>query len=107
MLRSSLCPSFLAVLVSQLEVVPIKEARSLDLSFPMCPIKDLYKSKPASYISHLVGHESAGSIISYLKKKNWANDLWGGPSRSCSDWASFQIGVDLTEEVSFTEVANQ
>jgi len=33
-----------------------------------------------------------------LKKKNYANDLWGGQARSCSDWASFQVGVDLTEE---------
>ena len=61
-----------------LEVVPIKENRSLDLAFPLCSIREFYKSKPASYISHLIGHESAGSIISYLKKKNWANDLWGG-----------------------------
>ena len=81
-----------------LEVVPIKENRSLDLHFPLPPTRQHYSKKPANYISHLIGHESAGSIISYLKKKNWANDLWGGQARSCSDWASFQVGCDLTEE---------
>ena len=80
------------------EVVPIKEARSLDLSFPMGPIRDMYDSKPATYISHLIGHESGGSILQYLKSKNWANELWGGPSRNCSDWSSFQIGIEMTEE---------
>jgi len=71
-----------------LRVVPIKDARSLDFSFPLPPVTEHYMSKPTGYLSHLLGHESAGSMISVLKKMGLANDLWAvslaarsGPSK--------------------------
>lgn len=35
------------------------------------------------YISHLLGHEGEGSILSYLKNKGWANELSAGPQVRC------------------------
>lgn len=32
-------------------------------------------TKQGQYISHLVGHEGPGSLLSYLKRKGWANSL--------------------------------
>lgn len=46
-----------------IHVVPVKEMRSVELSFPMREIDSLYKEKPARYISHLIGHEGKGSIL--------------------------------------------
>jgi secreted Zn-dependent insulinase-like peptidase len=33
-----------------------------------------------SLLAHMLGHEAAGSILSYLKAKCWANQLTAGPS---------------------------
>jgi secreted Zn-dependent insulinase-like peptidase len=35
-------------------------------------------SSPLRYLSHLLGHESEGSILSLLRAKGWANGLSAG-----------------------------
>lgn len=50
-------------------------ARELTLSFPFMEQENLYETQPGGYISHLVGHEGPGSIMSYAKSKGWANGL--------------------------------
>jgi insulysin len=50
-----------------------------------------------SYLSHLLGHESGGSILSALKQKLWANGLSAGAYLSNSDFASFTITVELSD----------
>jgi len=86
-------------LSKQLSVVPVRDGvRSLDLQFPMREIDSLYLCKPTRYLSHLIGHEGAGSILAILKEKGWANELSSGESRSCSDWSAFSISIELTAE---------
>jgi len=87
-----------AELAKRIHVVPVKEMRSVELSFPMREIESLYMEKPARYISHLIGHEGKGSILELLRQKGWANDLAAGENQSCSDWSSFAVSVDLTDE---------
>ena len=82
----------------QISIVPVRETRSLELFFPMREVKSLYKAKPSHYLSHLLGHEGRGSVLALLKKYGWANELSCGQSRSSSDWSSFVLSVDLTEE---------
>ena len=36
----------------------------------------LWRSKPASYISHLLGHEGAGSLLSALKREGLDVETW-------------------------------
>jgi insulysin len=80
------------------EVVPCKDLKELDISFPLDSVEHLYLIKPISYISHLIGHESKGSILSALKKKGYANSLssYKYPSLSC--FSCFCIKIELTEE---------
>ena len=66
---------------SSVRIVPIKDLRSLTLLFPLPSIDSLYHSKPTYLISHLIGHESAGSILSLLKALSYANALSGGHVR--------------------------
>ena len=82
----------------RLNVVPIKEMRQVELYFPMPPVNHLYESKPLSYIGHLLGHEAEGSVLANLKSKGWANSCSAGCDRSESDWASFKVSLELTEE---------
>lgn len=51
-----------------------------------------------SYLGHLFGHESGGSILSALKQRRWANGLSAGKYLDNRDFASFTVSVDLSEE---------
>lgn len=51
-----------------------------------------------SYLGHLLGHESGGSILSALKASHWANGLSAGTYVSNADFACFSITVELTDE---------
>ena len=83
---------------SYVQVVPIKDLRSLTLLFPLPSIDAFYHSKPTSLIAHLIGHESAGSILSLLKARSYANGLSAGMYDTSSSFALFSIGIELTEE---------
>lgn len=85
-------------LCKKLSVVPVRDGvRSLEMQFPMREIDSLYLYKPTRYLSHLIGHEAQGSILELLKEKGWANELSSGEGRSCSDWSSFSISIELTD----------
>ena len=51
------------------KVIPVNDCSMLDIYWAMAPLLDEYQSRPMHYISHLIGHEGEGSILSYLKKK--------------------------------------
>lgn len=48
-------------------------------------------------MSHLIGHEGDGSVLSYLKKKGWALELSAGLSHGGNGFDFFKISVTLTE----------
>lgn len=79
-------------------VVPIKDFRDLHVVFPIPDLRPYYKSGPSNYVSHLIGHEGEGSLLSLLKLKGWANSLYGGPRNGSKGFAFFLISVELTEE---------
>lgn len=49
-------------------------------------------------ISHLVGHEGPGSLLSALKDRGWCNMLMSGPRTPARGFAFFSVTVDLTVE---------
>jgi len=83
----------------RLHVVPVSQVHSLELQFTMREIKSLYRSKPTRYISHLLGHEGKGSLLSLLKSKQYATDLYADDgSKSCATFSIFTIKMELTED---------
>lgn len=78
-------------------VVPVKDTRALTITFPTPDLDPYYKSGPEQYLSHLIGHEGKGSILSELKSKGWCNSLMAGHSTSARGFGSFDIMVDLTQ----------
>jgi insulysin len=54
--------------------------------------------QPSSFISHFIGHEGRGSVLSYLKGKGWVNSLRAGPFHPAAGFDAFKITVDLTPE---------
>ncbi len=80
---------------------PVMDSRELNLFFPFLDEEDLFESQPSRYISHLIGHEGPGSIMSYIKSKGWANALGAGSIPICPGTPGiFDCQVRLTEEVS-------
>jgi len=79
-------------------VEPVKDTRGMEITFPFPDQRHLYKSKPASYLAHFLGHEGPGSILSYLKRKGWVNSLRAGAQNGSSGFELFKVTVDLTEE---------
>ena len=49
-------------------------------------------------ISHLLGHEGPGSILSVLKTLGWATELIAGPSTSLPHESVFGVTICLTEQ---------
>lgn len=70
----------------------------MEIIFPIPPEQHLYLEKPTSTLSHLLGHESDGSILSALKKKLWAVGLSSYLFQTNRDFACFAVNIDLTEE---------
>ena len=82
----------------RLHVVPISQVHSLEMQFPMREIKSLYRAKPTRYLSHLLGHEGRGSLLSLLKSRQYATELFADDStKSCASFSVFTINIELTE----------
>lgn len=81
-----------------INIKPEKSDRKLILSFAMPGIDNVYLYKPVSYIGYLLGHEGKGSILAYLKKRQWAMALTAGGGVNGSNFKDFNISIRLTEE---------
>ncbi|KAK7570305.1 hypothetical protein V3481_019486 [Fusarium oxysporum f. sp. vasinfectum] len=78
---------------------PVMDSRELNLYFPFIDEELMFATQPSRYISHLIGHEGPGSIMSYIKSKGWANGLIAGAYPVCPGTPGiFHIQVRLTEE---------
>ncbi|MFO7528128.1 MAG: insulinase family protein [Marinobacter sp.] len=76
----------------------IKDVRSLTLSFPIPSQQDNYRTKPASYITNLLGHEGPGSLFDVLKRAGLADSLSAGLGMDTGDNATLEISMALTPE---------
>ena len=82
---------------TEVHAVTIKDSRNIELSFFLPPARAHYRAKPANILSHLVGHEGAGSLLSHLKARGWVNELSAGLWNDNSDFATFAISLEATE----------
>jgi insulysin len=80
------------------EIIPILETRSLKVLFATPPMDDpvLKKSKPHRVLSHLLGHESPGSLHSMLNDMGLLMSLSSGVAIDSSDFSLFSISLSLT-----------
>jgi len=83
---------------TQIFTRPVMDTRYLDLYFEFPDEDDLYETHPGKYIAHLIGHEGPGSVLSYLKKKGWVNELSSGSASICPGTGLFTARLSLTEE---------
>ncbi|EEH23006.2 hypothetical protein PABG_05217 [Paracoccidioides brasiliensis Pb03] len=51
---------------------------SLDIYFRYQNEEDMFNTQLSRYISHLISHEGPGSILAYIRAKEWAHELSAG-----------------------------
>lgn len=79
-------------------IVPIRERHSLHISWQIPSQFSHWKSKPVDFISHLLGHEASGSILSYAREMSWASGCMAG----CGDEGSENATSHAFMSISFT-----
>ncbi|KAL7425090.1 metalloprotease [Cryptotrichosporon argae] len=77
---------------------PVRDARGLEISFPFPDTEHLYQTKPSSFVAHYLGHEGKGSVLSYLKRKGWANTLRAGAHDDATGFSTMKITIELTPD---------
>lgn len=85
-------------LKKQAYVVPVKDLRSMSVTWPIPDLHPHYKSSPGQFLGHLIGHEGKGSLLSELKSRGWVNQLVGGIKAGAKGFSFFVVNVDLSEE---------
>ncbi len=81
-----------------LNVQPVKNDHQLIISFAMPSIDEFYRHKPETVLAYLIGHEGKGSILSFLKHKQWALGLTAGSGINGSNFKDFNVSISLTEQ---------
>ncbi len=83
-------------LPARVNIIPVKDRRGLSLTFPVPPVDQHRRSKPTHFISHLLGHEGKGSLLSLLKEKGWSDGLSSGLGVRHPNNATMSVSVKLT-----------
>jgi len=95
--KNSVIPSFGNIV----KIVPVQDLRQVTITWPIIykdekDHQDALLTKQASYVSHIIGHEGPGSLLSYLKRKAWVNTLAAGGESDLSDFETFEVTASLT-----------
>lgn len=81
----------------RLHIRSVKDLRKLSLVFEGPDAEPYWESKPTYMLSHLLGHEGRGSLLSLLKKENLASGL--SASYDSSPYGGLlEINVELSEK---------
>ena len=81
---------------SRLTYTSLADAYQLSFNFPVPPVDAYYRTKPARYLTNLLGHEGEGSLHQALKERGWIESLGAGVSRLDQSNAFISINIELT-----------
>ena len=82
--------------------LPVRHRHTLSLTWQIPSICSHWRTKPAEYLAHLLGHEASGSILAVLKQRGWATGCSAGTGDDgegdSSMHALFGFSFSLSEE---------
>jgi secreted Zn-dependent insulinase-like peptidase len=84
-------------LETRVNIVPLREIRSLELIFPIDDTQQYKNKKPTRIVSHLLGHEAQNSLYQMLSDKGLIESLYVDVI-NVDALDAFSIEVDLTED---------
>lgn len=95
---SPLMPYAEAQMSKRLKAVPVADRRRIEIAWALPEQRSCYLSKPTRLLSHLIGHEGPGSVLSVLKMMNFATGLSAGVMHDNSGFAIFAVNIEVTEQ---------
>ncbi len=75
----------------------LKDTYQLAFNFPVPSTLDVYRNKPESYLSNLIGHEGEGSLHHFLNEKGWIESLGSGSQDFDRNTSLMIVNIELTE----------
>jgi insulysin len=80
------------------KVIPYAETRVIKIYFAAPPMDDLtlLESKPYRVISHILGHESPGSLHVLLNEEGYLSGITSGVAIDTSDFSLFSLTLSVT-----------
>jgi secreted Zn-dependent insulinase-like peptidase len=84
-------------LATRVNIVPLREMRTLELVFPIIDTQQYIDKKPTKIISHLLGHEAQNSLYHMLSEKGLIESL-GVDVANFDALDVFSIEIELTKE---------
>lgn len=82
----------------RINITPMKDQKRVAITFSLPQIYSYYKHKPLNFISHLLGYEGHGSLLSYLKNNGYAINLSAGDGVSGYNFKDYNISIQLTDK---------
>lgn len=95
-LPSVAMPLFTDALPYKVLMTPEKEKRELSLLFPVPSVATYWREKPLTFVGHLLGDESADSLLAQLKREGLAESLSAGLAYDSRVGAGFSVTIGLT-----------
>jgi insulysin len=80
------------------KLVPVKDKRVLELTWFLKDQTPSYRNPPSKYVSHILGHEGKGSLLSFLISQGLSTALSAGGSDSYQAYSEFEVTITLTDK---------
>ncbi|PJE80136.1 Protease 3 [invertebrate metagenome] len=80
----------------RINIIPLKEARELFITFPMPTTQPYFAKKPLGYLSRILGYEGKGSLHSLLKEKGLIDSLSAYTDDTPGEFSEFSLFMELT-----------
>ncbi len=80
------------------DVRPERTSYAISFSFPIPPVRDHWRAKPATHLAHLLGHEGETSLLAELKRRGWAQGLSAGTGFDHASGATLDVNIKLTPQ---------
>ena len=87
-------------------LLPIKERHNLVITWQVPCLYAHWDSKPSDFLSHLLGHEGSGSLLSYLRDQGWATGCHAGVGEEGMEFASSHALFSMTIVLSETGLSH-
>lgn len=81
-----------------LRMEPVKDLRSMTLTFPLPDLRATVQSKPTDLIGFVLGNEGPGSLLAQLKREGLATGISVGSEQDTPDYGAFEMRISLTPE---------
>lgn len=79
----------------KIQVKSEKNVNRLLLTFQTDCTNEDFRSKPETVVSHLIGHESKGSLLRYWERKGWASAVLAGGGIQGQGFHEFNVSIQL------------